>query len=253
MCKQVDTCILNTSLKTLEPTFSTSPPSNPTPPTFLPHSLKLPPPTFLPHSLKLPPHLSTSPPSSCPPTFLPHLPQVTPPPFYPTSLKLPPPPPFYLTSLKLPPHLSTAPPSTCPPPHLSTSPPSTFPPPPPPQPLLLSSPCVQSQVHELKQAQTAEGSQLHRMLIDPAVNLVFKRMKSQLSDYKEKLEQAQSDLSAWKFTPDRLAVFLPTLFHLLSVPFPLSLVPRPSLLLSSILMQQYQLTFILEARKKEDS
>lgn len=63
----------------------------------------------------------------------------------------------------------------------------------------------QSQVHELKQAQTAEGSQLHRMLIDPAVNLVFKRMKTQLSDYKEKLEQAQSDLSAWKFTPDRLA------------------------------------------------
>lgn len=62
-----------------------------------------------------------------------------------------------------------------------------------------------SQVHELKQAQTAEGSQLHRMLIDPAVNLVFERMKRQLSDYKEKLEQAQSDLSAWKFTPDRLA------------------------------------------------
>lgn len=43
------------------------------------------------------------------------------------------------------------------------------------------------------------------MLVDPAVNLVFERMKRQLSDYKEKLEQAQSDLSAWKFTPDRLA------------------------------------------------
>ncbi len=43
------------------------------------------------------------------------------------------------------------------------------------------------------------------MLIDPAVNLVFDRMKVQLADYKEKLEQAQSDLSAWKFTPDRLA------------------------------------------------
>ena len=64
--------------------------------------------------------------------------------------------------------------------------------------------CWQSQVHELKQAQTAEGSQLHRMLVDPAINLVFSRMKSQLSDYKEKLEQAQTDLSAWKFTPDRL-------------------------------------------------
>lgn len=30
-------------------------------------------------------------------------------------------------------------------------------------------------------------------------------MKAQLADYKEKLDQAQSDLSAWKFTPDRLA------------------------------------------------
>lgn len=44
------------------------------------------------------------------------------------------------------------------------------------------------------------------MLIDPAVNLVFEKMKAQLKDYKEKLEQAQSDLSAWKFTPDRLAI-----------------------------------------------
>lgn len=63
-----------------------------------------------------------------------------------------------------------------------------------------------SQLHDLKQAQNSENSQLHQTLIDPAVNLVFERMKSQLSDYKEKLDQAQSDLSAWKFTPDRLAV-----------------------------------------------
>lgn len=41
------------------------------------------------------------------------------------------------------------------------------------------------------------------MAVDPAVNLVFQRMKSQLADYKEKLEQAQNDLSAWKFSPDR--------------------------------------------------
>ena len=60
-------------------------------------------------------------------------------------------------------------------------------------------------MHDLKQAQTSEGTQLHRMLIDPAVNLVYERMKTQLKDYKDKLEHAQSDLSAWKFTPDRLA------------------------------------------------
>ena len=62
-----------------------------------------------------------------------------------------------------------------------------------------------SQLHDLKQAQNSENSQLHQTLIDPAVNLVFERMKSQLTDYKDKLDQAQSDLSAWKFTPDRLA------------------------------------------------
>ena len=28
-------------------------------------------------------------------------------------------------------------------------------------------------------------------------------MKTELGDTKEKLEQAQNDLSAWKFTPDR--------------------------------------------------
>ena len=44
---------------------------------------------------------------------------------------------------------------------------------------------------------------MHSMAIDPAVNVVFQRMKSQLAEYKEKLEQAQNDLSAWKFSPDR--------------------------------------------------
>ena len=46
------------------------------------------------------------------------------------------------------------------------------------------------------------------MLFDPAVNLVFQRMQSELKDSKEKLDQAQNDLSAWKFTPDRLTTFL---------------------------------------------
>lgn len=41
------------------------------------------------------------------------------------------------------------------------------------------------------------------MALDPAVNLVFQKMKSELHSTKEQLEQAQSDLSAWKFTPDR--------------------------------------------------
>ena len=45
--------------------------------------------------------------------------------------------------------------------------------------------------------------QLRSTLLDPAVNLLFQQMKTDLDSEKEKLEQAQNDLSAWKFTPDR--------------------------------------------------
>ncbi|XP_065907899.1 pre-mRNA-splicing regulator WTAP-like [Dysidea avara] len=59
-----------------------------------------------------------------------------------------------------------------------------------------------TQVHDLKQAQSPSTAQLHSMLMDPAVNLMFLKMKSELKDVKEKLAQAQSDLSAWKFSTD---------------------------------------------------
>jgi len=62
---------------------------------------------------------------------------------------------------------------------------------------------TQTQVHDLKQAQSPSTAQLHSMLMDPAVNLMFLKMKSELKDVKEKLAQAQSDLSAWKFSTDR--------------------------------------------------
>lgn len=62
---------------------------------------------------------------------------------------------------------------------------------------------IQTQVHDLKQAQSPSTAQLHSMLMDPAVNLMFLKMKNELKDVKEKLAQAQSDLSAWKFSTDR--------------------------------------------------
>lgn len=40
-------------------------------------------------------------------------------------------------------------------------------------------------------------------MVDPAINLLFLKMKSELEQTKDKLEQAQNELSAWKFTPDR--------------------------------------------------
>ena len=55
----------------------------------------------------------------------------------------------------------------------------------------------------MKQAQTPSAQQLQTMLIDPAVNLLFEKMKTELTETKDRLEQAQNDLSAWKFTPDR--------------------------------------------------
>ena len=61
----------------------------------------------------------------------------------------------------------------------------------------------QTQIHDLKQAQNTSSVQLRSTLLDPAVNLLFQRMKKELDDSKDKLEQAQNDLSAWKFTPDR--------------------------------------------------
>ncbi|XP_064627980.1 pre-mRNA-splicing regulator WTAP-like [Lineus longissimus] len=59
-----------------------------------------------------------------------------------------------------------------------------------------------NQIQELKQAQTNSTAQLRSMLLDPAVNIMFQRMCKELEDKKQKLEQTQNDLSAWKFTPD---------------------------------------------------
>ena len=39
-------------------------------------------------------------------------------------------------------------------------------------------------------------------MLDPAINHLFLKMKTELKETKEKLESAQSELSAWKFTPD---------------------------------------------------
>nr|CAB3267774.1 pre-mRNA-splicing regulator WTAP-like [Phallusia mammillata] len=43
---------------------------------------------------------------------------------------------------------------------------------------------------------------LRQANLDPGVNLLFGKMREELQQTKDKLEQAQSELSAWKFTPD---------------------------------------------------
>jgi len=45
-------------------------------------------------------------------------------------------------------------------------------------------------------------SSLRSALLDPAVNLLITRLRSEVLTHKTRLEEAQSELSAWKFTPD---------------------------------------------------
>ncbi|XP_061668205.1 pre-mRNA-splicing regulator WTAP [Syngnathoides biaculeatus] len=57
-------------------------------------------------------------------------------------------------------------------------------------------------IQYLKQAQQPSAAQLRSSMVDPAINLFFLKMKAELDQTKDKLEQAQNELSAWKFTPD---------------------------------------------------
>ena len=45
--------------------------------------------------------------------------------------------------------------------------------------------------------------QLQTTLIDPAINLMFEKMKKEVDSSRAKVDEMQNELSAWKFTPDR--------------------------------------------------
>ena len=55
----------------------------------------------------------------------------------------------------------------------------------------------------LKTSSTPSVTQLKSLLLDPAVNLMFQRMKSEVKEAKKKEKEAHDDLQAWQFTPDR--------------------------------------------------
>ncbi|XP_061602440.1 pre-mRNA-splicing regulator WTAP [Cololabis saira] len=59
-----------------------------------------------------------------------------------------------------------------------------------------------TQIQYLKQVQQPSAAQLRSSMVDPSINLFFLKMKAELEQTKDKLEQAQNELSAWKFTPD---------------------------------------------------
>ncbi|CAD7676222.1 unnamed protein product [Nyctereutes procyonoides] len=60
-----------------------------------------------------------------------------------------------------------------------------------------------TQIQYLKQVQQPSVAQLRSTMVDPAINLFFFKMKGELEQTKDNLEQAQNELSAWKFMPDR--------------------------------------------------
>ncbi|MGH0121487.1 UNVERIFIED_CONTAM: hypothetical protein FKN15_023785 [Acipenser sinensis] len=66
-----------------------------------------------------------------------------------------------------------------------------------------------TQIQYLKQVQQPSAAQLRSSMVDPAINLFFLKMKGELEQTKDKLEQAQNELSAWKFTPDRCVCIPP--------------------------------------------
>ncbi|VFV28546.1 wtap protein, partial [Lynx pardinus] len=59
-----------------------------------------------------------------------------------------------------------------------------------------------TQIQYLKQVQQPSVAQLRSTTADPAINLFLLKMKGELEQTKDKLEQAQNELSAWKYTPD---------------------------------------------------
>ncbi|XP_055319002.1 pre-mRNA-splicing regulator female-lethal(2)D [Sitodiplosis mosellana] len=55
---------------------------------------------------------------------------------------------------------------------------------------------------ELKASQAPTMASLRSVLLDPAVNILFQKLKAELQATKARLEDTQNELSAWKFTPD---------------------------------------------------
>nr|WCF05138.1 WTAP [Dugesia japonica] len=61
---------------------------------------------------------------------------------------------------------------------------------------------LSAQIEDMKAVMNPCNQQLRCMGLDPAVNVVFLRIKKDMKAANEKLEQTQNDLQAWKFTPD---------------------------------------------------
>ncbi|EHA98027.1 Pre-mRNA-splicing regulator WTAP [Heterocephalus glaber] len=59
-----------------------------------------------------------------------------------------------------------------------------------------------TQIQYRKQVQQPSVAQLRSTMVDPEINLFFLKMKGELEQTEDKLEQAPKELSAWKFMPE---------------------------------------------------
>lgn len=51
-------------------------------------------------------------------------------------------------------------------------------------------------------------SALRSAVLDPAVNLLLLKLRQELALARTRVEETQNELSAWKFTPDRLVLYI---------------------------------------------
>lgn len=58
------------------------------------------------------------------------------------------------------------------------------------------------QIQALKGGSAGWTQQLRAAMLDPAVNLLFERMRREVDSMRSRLQETQNELSAWKFTPD---------------------------------------------------
>ncbi|XP_034244740.1 pre-mRNA-splicing regulator WTAP [Thrips palmi] len=61
---------------------------------------------------------------------------------------------------------------------------------------------LMSQITDLKTSATPSAGSLRSAFLDPAVNLLLQKLRSELVTARAQLEETQNELSAWKFTPD---------------------------------------------------
>lgn len=61
---------------------------------------------------------------------------------------------------------------------------------------------LSAQIHELKAAQAPSTEAMKATLVDPATNLIMRRLRQELVEAKKKMQETQEELTAWKFTPD---------------------------------------------------